>query len=278
MALPLLSSPLLSAAGFRHGFSTRIGGVSPAPYDSLDFAVLREKSALRENQARLGAAVGFAPDRFFQATQVHGRAFVTAGGVPDDRLKEEADALVAEPGTENAVAIRVADCVPVLVGDRATGRVAAIHAGWRGVEVNIVEAVLAHLRQAGGVDASASISPGAGAGDRREGSRFVAAIGPCIGRCCFEVSAEIAERIAGVSTAAVIAERYAAPDGTPKARLDLRGAVRVQLVASGVEDTAIDDVPGRGRESCTVCDRERFYSYRRDGDASGRLLGVIVAA
>ena len=62
-----------------------------------------------------------------------------------------------------------------------------------------------------------------------------------------------------------------------KAFVNLRAAVRVQLRALGLPDDAIEDVPGKGPEGCTRCDRERFYSYRRDGDASGRLIGVIVA-
>lgn len=259
--VPILVAPSLSRAGFVHGFSTRAGGVSPPPFDELDFAVLRDRDILRENQARLARAVGFDPDALHQAVQVHGRALVVAGGDPTATLAREADALVAEPGTCHAVAVRVADCVPVLIADPVSGRVAAIHAGWRGVEAGVIGAAVRHLSEASN-------------GGRSSG--FVAAIGPCIGACCFEVGVDVGERIANASSKDVIVPL---PDGLERGKVfvDLRRAVRVQLEALGLAGDAIDDVPGRGREGCTRCDPARFYSYRRDGDASGRLIGVIVA-
>ncbi len=253
----------MARAGFRHAFTTRLGGVSPAPFDSLDFALGRGQSgSLAENQARLARAVGFDPSRLHQAVQVHGRALLVADGDPRSMLALEADAFVAEPGTEHAVAVRVADCVPVLVADPASGRVAAAHAGWRGVEAGVVPATLRKMAE------SAGSGPSAG---------FLAAIGPCIGPCCFEVSAEVGQRIVAVSTERAIARRYEAGGGAPKMRIDLRAAVRAQLEALGLVPEAIDDVPSRGPDGCTRCDSERFYSFRRDADASGRLLGVIVA-
>ncbi len=257
MTLPLLTSAKLAQAGFAHGFTTRLGGVSPPPFDSLDFAVLRDPACLRENQARLAAAVGFAAGNLHQSMQVHGANLVVAGGDPSATLALDADALAAEPGTGHAVAVRVADCVPVLLADPTSGRAVAAHAGWRGVEAGVVRRSVQHLADA------------AGAG-RPE--LFVAAIGPCIGPCCFEVGSDVGERIATASAPEVIARRSG-----DKAYVDLRLAVRLQLRACGLDDDHIDDVPGRGPEGCTRCDRERFYSYRRDGDASGRLLGVIVA-
>ena len=261
MTLPLLTSAKLTQAGFSHGFTTRLGGVSPPPFDSLDFAVLRDPALLRENQERLAAAVGFAAGNLHQAMQVHGANLLVAGGDPGATLALEADALAAEPGTGHAVAVRVADCVPVLVADSMTGRVVAAHAGWRGVEAGVVERSVRHL------------SGAAGAG---RAERFVAAIGPCIGACCFEVGGDVGERIASASAAAVIVRRSHDERGE-KVFVDLRRAVRLQLRRSGLADDAIDDVPGRGGEGCTRCNRERFYSYRRDGDESGRLVGVIVA-
>ncbi|MDF2693195.1 MAG: hypothetical protein K0S65_1578 [Labilithrix sp.] len=257
MTLPLLTSQALSLAGFSHGFTTRVGGVSPPPFETLDFAVLRDPALLAENQARLARAVGFEVGSLHQSMQVHGAALLVAGGDPGATLALEADALAAEPSTGHAVLVRVADCVPVLLADPATGRVVAAHAGWRGVEAGVVRTSVQYLEQ------------GAGAGPTRG---FVAAIGPCIGPCCFEVGADVGERIANASSQAVIVRRAG-----EKVFIDLRLAVRMQLHALGVRDEGIDDVPGTGPEGCTRCDRERFYSYRRDGDASGRLVGVIVA-
>lgn len=250
--LPLLRARKLDSLGFRHGFSTRAGGVSEPPFESADFALLRDPELLRENLRRLGAAVGFRPADLHQARQVHGRTVLVADGEPEVMATREADALVAEPGSGHVVLVRVADCVPVLLADPSSGRVAAVHAGWRGVECGVVEGAVRHMK-----------------GDV---ARFAAAIGPSIGPCCFEVGGDVAERIAAVSGEAVIARRVA-----DKAFVDLRAAVRIQLRALGLLDEAIEDVPGTGPEGCTRCDAARFYSYRRDGDASGRLVGVIAA-
>jgi YfiH family protein len=255
MTLPFLTSKALSQAGFSHAFTTRLGGVSQPPFETLDFAVLRDPELLAENQARLASAVGFDVGALHQSRQVHGAKLLVAGGDPKAALALEADALAAEPGSGHAVAVRVADCVPVLLADPASGRVVAAHAGWRGVEAGVVRVSVRHLESSSGAP-----------------ERFVAAIGPCIGACCFEVEIDVGERIAKASSSHVIARRAG-----EKAFVDLRLAVRTQLRALGLRDDAIDDVPGPGREGCTRCDRERFYSYRRDGDSSGRLIGVIVA-
>ena len=246
--IPLLRSDVLARAGFAHGFSSRVGGVSRAPYESLDFALQRDPEGLRENQARLAATLGLPVSFLYQVTQVHGAEVVRAEGDPGAIVKREADALVAEPGSGYAVAVRVADCVPLLVGDAGSGRVAAIHAGWRGVEAGVVASALAVL---GGTP-----------------SRLVAAIGPCIGACCFEVGRDVGARIARATVPQVVVRE----DGD-KAYVDLRLGVRAQLRAAGLADDAIEDVGG-----CTRCDRERFYSFRRDGERSGRLVGAIVAA
>ena len=213
----VLFSSLLNDSGFRHAFTTREEG-----------DVDRLAEALRVPRAR-----------FYQAKQVHGRNVVTAEGDYEALSRVEADGLVAEPGSGAAVAVRVADCVPVLLADRSTGRVAAVHAGWRGVEARIVDAAL----------------------DRIDARAVVAAIGPCINPCCFEVDADIAERLSHVV--------HREDD---KAFVDLRAAVRAQLVARNVHNTSIDDVPG-----CTKHEPERFHSFRRDGANSGRLFGAIVA-
>ena len=135
-----------------------------------------------------------------------------------------------------AVGVRVADCVPILVGDEETGDVAAIHAGWRGVEAGIVRAAMDALR----------------------GRSPVAAIGPCIEACCFEVGVDVAARLGFV----VREERG-------KALVDLRAAVRAQLRRCGLPDDCIDDVRG-----CTKHEA-RFHSFRRDGANSGRMLAAI---
>ncbi|MBX3228542.1 MAG: laccase domain-containing protein [Labilithrix sp.] len=217
----VLTASTLRDAGFRHGFSTRPLG---------DFALLRAPAG---PQRALAEVVGFDPARLHQATQVHGAAVVDAAGAPD--TTREADALVATAAGD-AVGVRVADCVPVLLADPATGTVAAVHAGWKGVVAGVVGAALARFA---------------------DKSRLLAAIGPCIGACCFEVGSDVAAKIGFVDRTA-----------GDKAFVDLRKAVRRELEGLA----AIEDVPG-----CTKHEAQRFHSYRRDGDASGRLIGVIVA-
>ena len=250
----MLVSETLKRAGFRHGFTTRAGGVSAPPFDTLDFAILRDPEGLAENHRRLARAVGFDPAFLYQAKQVHGRAVVRAEGEATRMLAHAADALIGEPRSGVAVAVRIADCVPVLIADPASGRVAAVHAGWRGVAADGVGAAVRQLA--------------------RDGSGLVAAIGPCIGGCCFEVDEDVADTLARTTTDSVVVRR---DSSTGKAFVDLRAGVRTQLRALGLSDTAIEDIPVRGSAGCTRCDAQRFYSYRRDGDASGRLIAVIVA-
>ena len=210
---------LLGNAGFIHGFTTRDGGL---------------------------ADLGLEAAQVYTVSQVHGSTVVVAAGPPETLRTERADAIVLAEG--RAGAVRVADCVPVLVGDRATGRAAAIHAGWRGVVGGVVPAALATMR---------------GRPEDR-----VAAVGPCIEASCFEVGEEVADAIVEAVPAAGIVVRR----NRGKALIDLVAAVRAQLQACGVAAESIERVGG-----CTMCDAERYHSYRRDGARAGRLLGVIVA-
>jgi YfiH family protein len=173
---------------------------------------------------------------------------VTAGEI-DEAGALEADAVVGvrqrsgqrEDGDRVAIGVRVADCVPVLIGNEASGDVAAIHAGWRGVVSGVVRAGVERLLSGNGA------------------SELVAAIGPCIGACCFEVGGEVARQ-----TGFVVREAGG------KAFVDLRAAVRAQLRDLGLEDARIEDVPG-----CTRHEATRFHSFRRDGASSGRMLAAI---
>jgi hypothetical protein len=191
-----------------------------------------------------------------QVKQVHGARAVLAA----EAAGQEGDALVARAG-DGAVGVRVADCVPVLVADPGSGAVAAIHAGWRGV--------------VGGV---------LGAGVELLGGRgLVAAIGPCIGACCFEVGRDVAAQIgfkaaslrepASDNPLASSRGMFVVREEGDKAYVDLRAAVRSQLRALGLDDASIEDVAG-----CTRHEGERFHSYRRDGANSGRMLAGIAPA
>jgi polyphenol oxidase len=243
----------LTRLGFRHGFSPRQGGVSPAPFDSLNLGASADDSEhVAENQRRFASMVGYRETRLFVLRQVHGREVrrVTSGDDPEHVWDEEGDALVASAGF--AIGVRSADCVPVLLVDPATRQVAAAHAGWRGVVAGVVPAALDVLARSAG-------APHA---------RLHAALFPHIRRCCFEVDESVAQQLVAASPGAddcVIAM----PD-KPHVALDV--IVRAQLRALGVPDENIEDVPG-----CTVCDPERFFSYRRSGAGNhGLHLTAIV--
>lgn len=215
----MLKSALLESAGFAHAFGTRA--------DSLD------------DVARF---LGTDAAHVRRAKQVHSARVIELRGEPTEAI--EADALVSRRG--DAVAVQTADCVPILLADRASGAVAAVHAGWRGVAGNIVPNAVESLRA--------------------RPSDLAAAIGPCIMACSFEVGDDVAKKIADASDASVIAKRHA----PGKAMVDLRRAARIQLERLGLAAAAIDDIA-----ECTYCDRERFFSYRRDGANAGRLISAV---
>lgn len=248
-SVEVLRSERLLAAGFAHGFSTRAGGVSQGPYASLNLgrSVGDQADAVAENHRRLASAVGYAPELLYDVTQVHGASVVQvreADSVMDVRTRH-ADALVARVAG-HAVGVRTADCIPILLGDKASGTVAAIHAGWRGVVAGVVREAIEAMEAA----------------DR---SALVAAIGPSIGPCCFEVGDDVAAELGQAAGDGLVIRC-----GPHKPHVDLWRAVEHQLRRAGVD--TIDTLG-----ACTMCESERFFSFRRDGAQSGRMLSVIVA-
>lgn len=253
--VPFLQSRQLDEAGFRHAFFTRQGGVSQGEHASLSFAASTGDAPenVAANLERAGAALGVPAARVHFVSQVHGveTVVVDEGEDREQVVHRVGDALAARGGAELACGVRSADCGTILLGDTASGAVCAIHAGWRGTVRGVVPAALARLRELTG-----------------PGPRFVAAVGPHIEACCFEVDDDVAAELAACSTAgdgAVIRKKGGKP------HVDLRAILHAQLAAAGVSPDRIDDVRG-----CTVCDPDRFFSYRRQGARSGRLLSAIV--
>lgn len=247
-----LTSFVLAQAGFVNAFFTRAGGVSQPPWDTLNFAAATgdDPAAVRENLARAARILGVPAARLYFISQVHGVAarVIAADEDREHVLRAVGDITLSRvPGV--ACGARTADCVPILIADRASGAVAAIHSGWKGTVANAAAAGVRALRALVG-----------GPGD------LLAAIGPHIEACCFEVGADVAAELAACSSigaSAVIAGS--------KPHVDLRRIVRAQLEAEGLAPESIDDVRG-----CTVGDRERFHSFRRDGKVGGRLASAIV--
>lgn len=219
-------------------FTSRDGGASVGPYAGLNvsYAVGDDAESVAENR-RLIASLAGAPVAYM--SQVHG---ATVGVVRDASEAPEADAiLTATPGL--ALAVAVADCVPILAHDLTSGAIAAIHAGRRGVSAGVIGAAIAALR---------AVEP--------SGAIIEASIGPAICGGCYEVPLEMREEVALVVSEA----RATTTWGTPS--LDLGAAVEAQLRAAGVE--LVRRVGGCTRES------PELFSHRRDG-VTGRFAGII---
>ena len=250
----------------RDGAAGNEGGVQGPARDGeivsvaeLNFSAAHGAEGVARSMAWAAGALGVGADRVYLASQVHGRDVLRVAGDQDVHfiLRQRADALVAGDPLV-ACGVRVADCVPILAGDKTSGAVVAIHSGWQGTELNVVQAAIEALRGEGGRENGR---------ERGRDGALVAAIGPHIGVCCFEVGEDVAARLAACSNAVDVIDRTRGE----RPHVDLARIVRAQLLAAGVRDGDIDDVPG-----CTKCDNARFYSFRRDREQSGRHLAAIV--
>lgn len=231
----------------RVAFTTREGGVSTDAYGTLNLGASSGDAAadVRANRLAVCAALGLDADRVSMCRQVHGaRGHEVARPL---RLGRFAGGLMGWPAGDALTTDRVAlpllvlgaDCLPVLLWRRDVARVAAAHAGWRG----LVEGVLEGAARALG-----------------EPARAGAVIGPGIGPSRYEVSPEIARQFAHRFGPTVVRTRH----------VDLAGAARIALVGAGVPAEHITTVP-----ACTYEEPERWFSHRREGPATGRQAGLI---
>lgn len=240
-------------AGVVAGFTTRHGGVSPAPWSALNLGpnVGDEPARVRENRTRVGGWLG-APVAF--AAQVHGDDVLQLGEA--ERAEWASDAPPVAAGEADAVVtaaerlglgVLVADCVPVLLADAEARVVGVVHAGRAGVRLGVVHRAVDALLAAGATTSS-----------------LRAAVGPAVCGGCYEVPAAMRDEVAAVVPVAASTTRH----GTPG--LDLPAAVLAQLAASGVRDVVHVD-------RCTLEDPD-LYSHRRataSGTATGRQAGVV---
>lgn len=278
MVAPLISSSL-SAVQVPHGFSTRVGGVSAAT-PAADFASLnfgnpgdlvehRDPPAHIARNFELMAEAIRAPGReIVQVHQVHGAAVhVVRRGAPAHPAAHDtkADAIVTDDPAR-LLAVRVADCCPILLAGGDGSIVGAVHAGWRGV----VCANDVGPTGSGTVAARGVLAPAVQAMRTLGASSIVAAIGPCISIEHFEVGPEVLEQFR--SLFGEDAESRGLFRSTPSGKgfISLQACLRVQLEALGV--SRIDTI-----ERCTVREPEHFFSHRRDRGRTGRLVGVIGA-
>ena len=249
---------LSAVGGVRHGFSTRTGGVSGAPWDSLNFDLScgDDRENVRENYRRFCAALGVDERDTVLSQQRHTtnvRRVTRADrgmGLLRTRDFSGVDALITD---EAGVALTVfsADCGTVLLYDPVRRAVGALHAGWRGCAGGIVARTVEAMRDAYGC----------------RSEDLYAALGPCIGQCCFETDGDVPDAMRASLGAA--ADAYIAPSGA-KYYVDLQGLNRLWLLRAGLAPGRIDTIP-----LCTRCHPELFWSHRRVGRARGSMIAMI---
>lgn len=224
-----LVSPELEGLGFLAAFTERTGGLSEPPFSSLNLGsqVDDPPERVRGNRGLLSDALGVGELRTVR--QVHGTGVREVRGGGDHTEPEEADALHTLE-REVPLSVFVADCVPLALASGRDGRIAAVHAGWRGLASGILDSALAAFSQP---------------------SSVAAAIGPAIGRCHYEVGREVVEAVEASTGVAIADEAGTRP------RLDLASTVEAALLRRGVPTVERAEV-------CTACEPDRFFSHRRD--------------
>ncbi len=229
--------------GAEVAFSTRIGGVSEPPFDTLNLGLLTqdEGQAVLENRGRLSKALGFDPGQVAIALQVHGGEIVTHEGpqVPSPFARYgvamgEGDAHWTRAG-DLALLVFVADCLPIAVAN--SDAIAMLHGGWRPLAAGIV---------ATGAEAVGAAS-----------TPTYAAIGPGIGPCCFEVGDEVLAEFA-----------YLGDDVAEGRNLDLPEVAQRQLEQAEIEVLERSDL-------CTRCNPDLLFSHRGQGGLTGRQAGLV---
>jgi purine-nucleoside/S-methyl-5'-thioadenosine phosphorylase / adenosine deaminase len=259
-----------------HGFSTRPGGASVLdgkPALNLGFTDWDNRERVAANREKFAATLGASAMPLITMRQFHSDVIHVAAAPDGDAPK--ADALITSaPGL--LLGVQTADCVPILLADTKRRVVAAIHAGWRGTLARIVVKTLGRMRMDFGT----------------QSRDVVAALGPAIGRCCYEVGPEVAQAFAAQFPFAADwfdgpFEQLAhgeeplwlpwltmMPPGhvppPPRVQLDLRASNRWQLIDAGVPEKqiAVNDL-------CTACRTDLLFSYRREGAKTGRLMAAI---
>jgi len=238
--------------------SVRLEGVAPHLFTARDLALRGPRS--EDGWRQLAAAMGVQPSRLVRLKQVHGtRVIVIRAGeslkaAETDAGRPRADIVMTDAPTI-AVAVQVADCVPLLLADPVTGAVAAVHAGWRGTAAGAARQAVATMQSHYGT----------------RPADLIAAIGPSIGPCCYQVGADVVEAFRAVGIPDAQIRKWFRPEAEGGAyRLDVAKASIDQLRAAGLDPANIDTCG-----LCTACHPLLFHSYRRDGARTGRLAGVI---
>lgn len=252
------ASPLLEPFDFIiHGFLSRIGGVSKAPFYSLNFDTRDgdDSENIEQNKAIAGKLFGFDKERLLTIKQVHGNDVLIIDK-PVKNIAElsqmPADAIVTNQ-CNIAVAILTADCVPIVLVDPVLKVIGIVHAGWRGTAKGVVQkAIEAMTLQFGS-----------------QKKNLIAAVGPSIGQCCYKVDEAVAKEF-GWEKAKHCSDDFIQKSGD-NWRLDLKKANTAQMLQSGILEKNISV-----ENLCTSCRNDLFFSYRKDNKKTGRQLNFIV--
>jgi YfiH family protein len=242
--------------GMRHGFFSRLGGVSTGGYSSLNCSVATgdRAQAVTENRRRIAHQLGIVSTQLVTAKQVHGISVVEVEGPWPAGQTPEHDALVTRvPGL--ALGVLTADCAPILIADLAAGVVAAAHAGWRGALNGVVEATVAAMERL-----------------RARPDRMVAAVGPTIAQPSYEVGTEFHAEFVGTDQASA-SFFTASPKDEAKYQFDLPEYVGARLIRAGLRRIEVLELD-------TLMNAGRFFSHRRStlmGETDvGRQLSAIL--
>ena len=247
----------LSACDFvTHAFCTRRGGISEGNFASLNFSIKEGDSPenVRTNWRTLAHAFNIDVARFFWVHQVHGKEIL----IIDRPLSEltapeppQFDAIITnQPGI--AICVKTADCVPVFFVDKVKRIIAVAHAGWRGTSLSIAAKVVKTLVT----------------GFACRADDIIAAIGPAIGRCCYEVDEPVFNAMKGHNGW----ETFFSPGPEEgKWMLDLALANKIQIIGEGIPDRNVYTAG-----CCTSCNKDTFYSHRGEGGDTGRQLNFIM--
>ncbi len=233
-----------------HGVFTRLGGVSPSPYESLNVGHLvgDDHELVEANHDLIYQALGISRSDVVTAHQVHGRQVALVGPGDRGRVVPATDALITDvPGV--ALMLRFADCLPVLLYDPVRQAIGLAHAGWRGTIKEIAEKTASAMVEAYG-SRSADV---------------VAGLGPCIGPCCYQVGTEVIE---SVKARFNHWQGFLRPQGDGSVHFDLWEANRRQLAELGVKEIEVSQL-------CTACHTDEFFSHRAEGGRTGRFAVIL---
>jgi hypothetical protein len=249
--VPFYSCNLLEdLPGLRHGFSTRHGGAGGGLLN-LGHVSWDPPTCVAENRHRFLRALELASGPLCTLRQVHSDRLHIIRETPEQWHRPEGDALITSlAGT--ALAVQTADCIPILIADPQTQAVAAVHSGWKGTLERLLLKTVEAMRRVLGCDPR----------------RLIVAAGPFIRSCCFEVGADVVDMYRAQYPGVPLAvERVHRPG---KYLLDLFGALQVQSDEAGVSAGNLRDL-----RACTRCRNDEFFSYRAEGERSGRMMAVI---